>query len=179
MKQTALAVMLLLAAGTANADNEASKWLVGGSLSYSEYERDDGIVDDGGVGFKVHAQYRVNSWAGIEGAYYISPDFKGNASTGNTESETSLEGLTLDAIVYLPSPVEEMEFFLKGGYFNFDVDLQESGSTLDSGSEDGLKLGLGAAIRTGDNIDVRAEFDWYDTSSVELRTISIGVAYHF
>ena len=180
MKQTAIAVMLLMVACTANAETEASQWRVGGSLSYSEYERDDGEVDDSGIGFKVHGQYRLNSWAGIEGAYYISPDFKGNTTqTSGGETETSYKGITVDGIVYLPAPIEEMDIFLKGGYFNFDSELEGDSGIVGSGSEDGPKLGLGAGILTDNDIGIRVDFDWYDTSGAELWTIGIGAEYRF
>lgn len=182
MKRTVLAAMLLLAACNVLADNEAAEWRIGASLSYSEYERDDNLIDDASTGFKAHAQYRFNQWAGVEGGFYVSPDFKDDVAptSGGGEAETSFQGITLNGIAYLPSPIESVDLFLKGGYFNFfDADLEVDGVTTDSGDEDGLTLGLGASLDTEDGIGIRVEFDWYDTKGADLWTIGIGAEYRF
>lgn len=174
--------MLLLVACSANAANEGAEWRIGGSISFSDYERDDALVDDSSTGIKAHAQYRFNSWVGVEGAFYVSSDFKDDAvpASGGGETETSFQGVTLDALAYLPSPSERIDFFLKGGYFDFfDTDLKVDGVTTDTGSDDGLKLGAGSAIQATDDIGIRVEFDWYDVSGADLWTIGIGAEYRF
>ncbi|MDP6416966.1 MAG: hypothetical protein QGG54_18320, partial [Gammaproteobacteria bacterium] len=106
MKLTAMAAMLLLFTGSVIADDNAHKWSVGGSLSYSDYETDEGSISDGAAGFKAHAQYRLKTWASLEGAFYISPDFKGDLTPDKAggETETSFQGITFHGIAYLPSP---------------------------------------------------------------------------
>ncbi|MFQ5635059.1 MAG: porin family protein [Gammaproteobacteria bacterium] len=182
MKYTAMAAMLLMFACGALADDETAGWRVGGSLSFSDFERDDRVISDGGTGFKGFAQYRFNSWFGVEGDFYVSPEFQGDAAlvSAGGEVETSYRGVSLNAIGYLPSPVERMDFYLKGGYFKFfDVNLAVDGANVDSGSEDGLALGIGTSIEARDNLGVRIEFDWYDVSGAELWTIDIGAEYRF
>ncbi len=175
--------MLLFVACGVNADNnEAAEWRVGGSLAYSEYERDDSLVDDSTTGFKVHAQYRFNSWIGVEGAYFDSPEFKGDATplVSGGETETSFLGVIVDGIVYLPSPAERMDLFLKAGYFSFfDAKVTTDGVETDSGSEDGLTFGVGSAFQATDEIGIRVEFDWYGVSQADLWTIGIGAEYRF
>jgi len=179
MKQTAIAAMMLLIACSANAENDDAEWRIGGSLSFSDYQRDDNIVEDAAIGFKAHAQYRFNSWIGVEGAFYVSPNFEGQASSG-AETETSFTGVVLDAIGYLPSPIEEADLYLKAGYFNFyDVNLTGNGGTIDSGSDDGLKFGAGTALRVYENVGIRIEFDWYNITGAELWTVGIGAEYRF
>ena len=182
MKLAAIAVLGLLFAANATADDELQKWRIGASLSYSDYETNDGSVSDSGMGIKAHAQYLINEWLGVEGAFYVSPEFKGiediNVSGG--ETETTYQGVTLHAAGYLPSPSERIDLFLKGGYFNFyDVNLKVDGSSVDSGSDDGLTLGFGTAFDAGNDIGVRVEFDWYDTSGADLWSIGIGAEYRF
>jgi len=187
MKLTAIAAMLLLVAGNATADDEFTKWRVGGGLAYSDYQAEfSGVnINDGGSGFKAYAQYRLKPWIGIEGAYYDSPEFWGDTTPHQQggEVETSYDGLTLHLIGYLPSFSERMDFFLKGGYFKFDTELTQfetAGNTTNTGSTDGFAIGIGSAIDAGDNIGIRAEFDWYDTSGeVDLWTITIGAEYRF
>jgi len=182
MKQTAIAALLLLIACSAYADNEAAEWRVRGSLSYSDYERDDNLIKDASTGFKGFAQYRFNSWVGVEGAFYVSPDFKDDTDPvkAGGEAETSYQGVTLQGIGYIPSPVDAMDFFVKGGYFNFfDINLKVDGVTTDSSSDDGLTFGFGTSIEATDNIGVRVEYDWYDLTGAELWTISVGAEYRF
>jgi len=182
MKQTAIAVLLLLVTCSANADNEAAEWRIGGSLVYSDYQRNDGLVEDSGAGFKAHAQYRFNSWIGVEGGFFVSPEFKDDSTpvASGGETETTYQGVTLHGIAYIPSPVEAMDFYVKGGYFNFfDVNLKVDGVTPDTGNEDGLAFGLGTSVQAADNIGLRVEFDWYDVSDADLWTIGVGAEYRF
>ena len=182
MKQTATAVMILFFACGANAENEYAEWRLGGSISYSDYERDDGTVSDGGIGIKISQQYRFNKWVGLEAAFYDSPEFKDDFTPDEPggESETSYQGLTFHGIGYLPSPHEKIDFFLKGGYFYFfNVDLVVDGITVDDTTEDGLSLGAGAAFQATDKVGLRVEFDWYDVSGADLWTLGIGAEYRF
>jgi len=174
--------MLLLVACGANADNEDAEWRLGGTLAYSDYERDDGFVSDSGVGFKIFQQYRFNSWFGIEGAFYDSPVFKGDftPNTAGGESETTFQGVTLDGILYLPLQVEKIDFFLKGGYFYFfNTELKVDGIKTDTSREDGYTFGGGVAFQAADKVGLRVEYDWYHVSGADLWTIGIGAEYRF
>jgi opacity protein-like surface antigen len=186
MKKTAIAALLLLAACSATAADDAadnaSEWRIGASLAYSNYERSDGLVDNDGVGAEFFAQYRFNSWLGAEGAYYVSPEFTGDSDpiAAGGETETSFQGVSLNAIGYLPLPGDRIDFFLKAGYFSFfDVNLKVDGASVDTSSDDGLALGVGFSVGATDNIGLRAEFDWYDVSGADLYTVDIGVEYRF
>jgi hypothetical protein len=184
MKLTAIAAMLLLVAGNATADDELAKWRVGASLTYDDYEGEfaEGTVSDGGTGFKAYAQYRASSWLGLEGAFYVSPEFKDDFTPNDQggEVEVSYQGFTFEAIGYLPSFSERMDFFVKAGYFNFyDFTAEVVDGSSSSGGADGLALGLGTAIDAGENLGIRLEFDWYDTPDAELWSIGIGAEYRF
>lgn len=182
MKQTAIAALFLMLACSANAEDPSYKWSLGGSISYSDYERDDKLVNDSGAGIKIHEQYRINRWIGLEGAFYDSPEFKDDFTpdTPGDESETTYQGVTAHGVIYLPSPAEKIDFFLKGGYFYFfNVELKIDGIKTDDTTEDGLSLGFGTAIEANENIGLRVEFDWYDVSSADLWTIGIGAEYRF
>jgi len=184
MKETAIAALLLLVAcGTAYADeNDAAQWRIGGSLSYSDYGRNDIQLADANTGFKFHAQYRFNSWIGAEGAFYVSPDFKDDIdpSMAGGETETSYQGFTLHGIAYLPSPAETVDIFVKGGYYNFfDVNLKVDGVTADTSSDDGLAFGFGTSFEAAEHLGLRVEYDWYDLSNADLWTIGVGAEYRF
>jgi len=182
MKQIAMAAMLLLIACGANADDEAAEWRFGGTIAYSDYDRNDGFVNDTGTGFKIFQQYRFNSWIGVEGAFYDSPEFKGDftPNVAGGESETTFQGFTLAGIAYLPSPADTIDFFLKGGYYYFfNTELKVDGIKTDSYTEDGLTLGAGTAFQVTDNVGLRVELDWYDVSGADLWTVGIGAEYRF
>jgi opacity protein-like surface antigen len=181
MKKTAIAALLLLIACSASAADDAAEWRIGASVAYSEYKRDDGLVNDGSAGFEFFAQYRFNSWLGLEGGFYVSPDFQGDADpiAAGGETETSFQGVTLNAIGYLPLPADDIDFYLKAGYFNFSTNLQVDGVTTDTGTDDGLALGGGISVAATDRIGLRLEFDWYDVSGADLYTVDIGLEYRF
>ena len=182
MKRTAIAAIFLLIACVANADNEAAGWRVGGALAYGDFKRDDGLIDDTSVGFKIFAQYRFNTWLGAEGAYYNSSDFSQDTTPQAVggEADTAFKGFSFNAIGYVPLPGDRFDLFLKAGYFDFtNVKLKVDGITTETGSEDGLTLGFGAAIRATDVIGIRVEFDWYDVNAADLWTFNMGAEYRF
>jgi opacity protein-like surface antigen len=182
MRQTAIAAILLMLAGASNAADDVTQWRIGGSVDYSDYERDDGQIKDSGTGFKFFAQYRFNSWFGAEGAFYVSPDFSGDVTplSGGGETDTSYQGLTLHGVGYVPFPGDRFDVFLKAGYYNFfDVKLQIDGQTTDTSSEDGLALGIGSSVQATDKVGVRVEVDWYDVGGAELWTVGLGLEYRF
>jgi len=182
MKRIAITAVLILVACGASADNEDAEWRVGASLAFSDYERDDGTVDNDGMGFELFAQYRFNSWIGLEGSYYVSPEFKGDADpvASGGETETTYQGFALNGIGYLPLPSDRLDLFVKAGYFNFfDVNIKTDGQTTDTSSDDGLALGAGLSVGATENIGIRVEVDWYDVAGAELWTVDIGLEYRF
>ncbi len=182
MKRTAIAAILFLTAGIATAQSDAAGWRIGAALAYGEFERTDGLIDDSSVGFKLFAQYRFNSWIGAEGAYYNSSDFSGDTTPGAVggEADTSYKGWSLSGVGYIPLPGDRLDLFLKAGYVDFtNIKLKIDGVELNSRSEDGLTLGLGASILATDVIGIRAEFDWYDTNGADLWTFNLGAEYRF
>lgn len=182
MKRTAIAALFFLMACVAHADNEAAGWRVGGGLAYGDFKRDDGLIDDSTMGYKLFAQYRFNSWIGAEGAYYDSGDFSGDTTFGAEGGEADIfyHGFSIDAIGYIPVPSDRVDLFLKAGYVAFtNVELTVDGNDAGSTDEDGLTYGLGISIRATDKVGIRVEFDWYDTNAAELWSINIGAEYRF
>lgn len=182
MTRVTVAVILVSISFGAYADEKFAEWRLGGSLVYSDYQRDDGVIEDAGTGFKIFAEYRFNRWFAVEGNFFSSPDFEGDADpvAAGGEAETSMQGAILSGIAFLPSPVERIDFFAKAGYFNFfDLNLKVDGNATDTGSADGLTLGAGLAVRATESIGIRLEFDWYDLPGAELWTVGLGAEYRF
>ena len=182
MKQiTIVATCLVIAfiAADVGAQDTVSGWQIGGSVVTSEFERDDGLIDNNSFGFKLHTQYRFNSWLGLEGAWYNSGEFSTDALTPQEEVDITYQGVQIQGLVYIPFPVEKLDFFVKGGYFNFDVDSTIAGDNSGSGSDSGAVLGTGFSLGITDSLHIRTEFDWYDTADAELWTVGLGLEYHF
>ncbi|MGI9342161.1 MAG: porin family protein, partial [Gammaproteobacteria bacterium] len=178
MKRIGAAAILLLVFSSASADNGDAEWRVGGSLAFSDYKRDDNSVDNNGMGLELFAQYRFNSWVGVEGSYYVSPEFEGDATptVAGGETETTYQGVALNGIGYLPIRAERLDLFVKAGYFNFfDVNIKTDGVVSDTSSDDGLALGAGFSVRATEQIGFRVELDWYDVTGAELWTADIGI----
>ncbi len=183
MKRTIRAASCLIFAAVAcnaYAHDGDTGWRVGGSAVISELKRDDNLVDDSGFGVKLHGQYRFNSWFGIEGTYFNSGEASSNASSAaGSNVELVYKGITFQGIGYIPTPMEELDLYLKAGFYDFDVDLTIDGVDGGEGSDSGAVLGAGGSIHLNENLHFRTEFDWYDVSGAELWTVSVGLEYHF
>lgn len=178
---TAAGVLAIaLIAANASAHDGDSGWRVGGSAIISQLKRDDNLVDDSGFGVKLHGQYRFNSWFGIEGGYFNSGEASSNASSASgSDVELVYKGIAFQGIGYIPSPMEEVDLYLKAGFYDFDVDLTIDGVDGGEGSDSGAVLGAGGSVHLTEQLHFRTEFDWYDVSGAELWTVSVGVEYHF
>lgn len=188
MKQFAIAAALVLFASTGyaggheQAGNAASDsgWRIYAGAAFSDYDGDTTGVDDSTVGLKLGAQYRFNSWFGLEGAYTNSGDFEQDitANTPGGNTEISFRGLSVWGIGYLPL-VEDIDVYGKIGYFDFDTDLATDGFISQSAHTDGLALGVGATINIDDNLGIKADFDWYDAEEADLWAVILGLEYRF
>ena len=180
MKRITIVLMGLLTACVANADEERAGWQIGFAGATSQFERDDKVVDDSGVGLKLFTQYRMNAWFGLEGAYFVSGDFSSSQSTGLSSTvDFSYRGPIIQGVGYIPLSMEEVDIYVKAGLFDFRLDLDVDGAPSGSGSDTGAVLGIGTAVTITDRFRVRGEFDWYDVEAADLWTISLGLQYHF
>lgn len=178
---SALWLVLAIAAVNAHAhEGDDPGWRIGGSAVTSQFERDDGLIDDGQLGFKLFGQYKFNSWLGLEGAYYNSGEFSSSAtSAGGSKFELLYQGALGQFLLYVPLPWEPVEFFLKGGYFAFNVDSTIDGSNAGKGTDNGAVVGTGISIHVAEQMHFRTAFDWYDSDGAELWSVELGLAYTF
>lgn len=188
MKPFAMAAIFLMVAFSAQGADDGG-WRIGAHAAFSDFEGDPTFpVDDSTVGFKLTGQYKFTSWLGLEGAYFNSADFEEDLDPGSStgEVELSLKGFSIAGVGYIPIPSEEIEIFVKLGYYDFDVDLTGSdligpGSdvTVSLGHDDGLTAGAGAAISIAEDFAIRADFDWYDIENSDMWSVGLGVEYRF
>lgn len=188
MKRTALAGLLALASIAAVA-HEVPGWRIGGAASFTDFQGDDsitpslgqGFIDDNSVGLKVYAQYQFNDWFGLEGAYHDLGTFKDLSLNSAAPGDLKLkfDGFSIDGLLYLPVPGEEIRPYVKVGYFNFDDELSLDGAVTSSASETGLTAGAGVMVPLTDRFGIRADADWFDTDVGDLWSLNLGLEYFF
>jgi len=175
-----ICAVIAMIACDASADDSPSGWLVGGSAVTGWLKRDDDTIDDTSMGFKFFGQYRFNSWLGLEGAYYNSGNFSSSATSAGGESFDLLyQGFTLEGVAYIPLRWEQVDLYVRGGYFTFRVDSTLNGSNSGNGSDTGAVLGAGFGVGITERLSFRTAFDWYDADKADLRTVELGLEYHF
>jgi len=187
MKRLIIAAALMLVACAANADDER-KFIAGVAASFSDYEGDPSYpVNDSGLGMQFFAQARVNSWFGLEGAYYNSGDFTRDIDPANNGVvDISLRGLNISAIGYIPifpNAENDMEFFGKLGLYDYDIDTTtQNGASRVPGSlghETGLLAGAGIILHISDGIGIRTDVNYYDIDNADLWSLNMGVQITF
>lgn len=186
MKRIVFATMALaFVAFSAQADDDddaaGGMWRVGGGAAFSDYEDDDGLIDDNQVGFALFAGYQFNKWIGVEGGYLNTGDFEGRIGSGSSQQklELSFRGFHIAGVLYAPIGQDDIDLYAKLGFFDFDADLSSAGTIDSSGHQDGAMAGAGATINIADQFGIRAEFDYFDTEDSDFWTVILGLEYQF
>lgn len=159
MKAGGLAVLLLLVASAAHADDPRTGFYIGAGVGTATLELEDSnsTVDFDGddTGFKLAAGYRFLKWIAVEAAYedYGQPedDVLGLRLRGEFNS------FSVSALGLLP--LGDFDLFARGGIARWDGSLTAVPFGVDV-SEDNTDplFGLGAQYRFG-QLAVRLEYD--------------------
>jgi opacity protein-like surface antigen len=194
MKRIIMATALLMVAFAAGAQEEHPRFRFGATASFSDYSGDSSFpVNDSALGLQLFAQAQVNSWFGVEGAYFASGGFETNLAPTTTncelqdycDVELSMNGFSLVGVFYLPigGDDSEIDLYGKAGAYDFDIDITQTiGATRAKGSlghSTGFTLGAGALINISENWGVRTEFDYFDIDNADLWTLGMGLEYRF
>lgn len=193
MKPFVLLGLLTLTSLAAQAADGVMQPRVGAALAIGTFSGDNsppGVlssnVDDKAVGFKIYGQYPVNKWLAVEGAYHDTSNFKSKQSLADLppgdpggQYALSLNGWSLQGLVYIPVPVEDLQAYVKGGYYAFSDEIALNGENIGSSSERGVVLGGGLLLKLGRNLGVRTDFDWFDAKVGDLSSINFGIEYFF
>jgi uncharacterized protein with beta-barrel porin domain len=142
---------------------------------------EDKFIDDNSVGFKFYAQYQFNDWFGVEGAYHHTGEFKDESpnEVPPQSLKLSLDGFSIQGLLFAPLSTEDIHVYGKAGYFNFDDELSVATATSSTSAEGGLVLGAGVVLDISDHLGVRAEYEWFDIDVGDLWTMNLGVQYAF
>jgi hypothetical protein len=185
---TTIGLLALLAAPT-HAEHAVPGLRAGIAAAFGNFDGADvpdetlgsGFIDDNTVGFKAHAQYQFNDWFALEGAYHTTSDFEEQEPNELPAEELSLSftGFSFQAVGYLPWRSEDVQGYVKVGYFDFDDELSTATATTSTSAERGLAAGGGMVIEISERIGVRGDFDWFDMDVGDLWSINLGFEYYF
>jgi hypothetical protein len=137
-------------------------------LTDNVFPDDDFDGDD--TAFKLIAGIRPLDWLGVEAAYVNFGEPEDTVSDQRLKADG--DGISAFAVGFLATgPVD---LFAKAGLISWDSKI--SGSFDDDGTD--LAYGAGAQFRLL-GLSIRAEYEKFDISDVDLDMISIGLTYTF
>jgi hypothetical protein len=137
-------------------------------LTNNTFADDDFNGDD--LAYKLIAGIRPLDWLGVEAAYVNFG--KPEDTVVGTKLKADGDGISAFAVGFLATgPVD---LFAKVGLISWDSKI--SGSFDQDGTD--LAYGVGAQFRVL-SLSVRAEYEKFDISDVDLDMVSVGVTYTF
>ena len=177
MRKAILFAAVLLALPVLPAVAAANGFYLGGSIGQANLKIDDlsdGIstadFDADDTAFKLIAGMRPLDWLGIEAAYVNFGEPEDTVLGQKLKADG--DGISAFAVGFLPTgPVD---LFAKVGLISWDSKI---GGTFDDDGTD-LAYGVGAQFRVL-GLSIRAEYEKYDISDVDLDMISVGLTYTF
>lgn len=148
-----------------------------------------GNVDGKDGAFKLFGGYQFNRNVALEAAFVDLGDvsYSGNFTgtpplTGPvTGGRVQNSGLNLSAVGVLPLG-QKFVLFAKAGMFLWYSEATDvTGGLATFSEEDGsdLSLGLGASVALGQRVSLRAEWERFDMSGVDVDLVTVGVAFRF
>jgi hypothetical protein len=150
---------------------------LGGSIGQANLKIDDlsnGIstadFDADDMAWKLIAGIRPLDWLGVEAAYVNFGEPEDTVLGQKLQAEG--DGISAFAVGFLPTgPVD---LYAKLGLISWDSKI--SGTFDDDGTD--LAYGVGAQFRVL-GLSIRAEYEKFDVSDVDLDMISVGLTYTF
>lgn len=189
MQRTALLGLLALVSFSAQAGQDVPTLRAGVAASFGEFQGTDvpdaalgdKFIDDNSVGFKLYGQYQFDKWFGVEGAYHYSGDFEDKSKIASLPGKLKLSfsGFSAQGLLFVPMPSEDVQAFVKAGFYDFDDELSLDGSNLSSSKERGLVAGAGASIEVSEHLAIRADLDWFDAKAGDLLAMNLGLQWSF
>lgn len=177
-----LAMLGLLAGASAYAETGPG-FYAGVGIGQASIKIDEVDFDANDTAFKVFGGYSLNKNFAVEVAYFDGGapsenyDF-GFGISGSVDVEVT--GLNLSVVGSIPL-TEQFGLFAKVGYASYDAKITASAegeSASESGSDEDLSYGLGAAFNFG-KFEVRGEYEAIDISDGNFNTLSVSGLYRF
>ncbi|HKQ13987.1 MAG TPA: outer membrane beta-barrel protein [Steroidobacteraceae bacterium] len=177
MRKAILFAAALLALPVVPAVAADNGFYLGGSIGQANLKVDDlsnGIstadFDGDDMAWKLIAGFRPLDWLGLEASYVNFGEPEDTVLGEKLKAEG--DGITAFAVGFLP--VGPVDLYAKVGLISWDSKI--SGDFSDDGTD--LAYGVGAQFRVL-SLSIRAEYEKFDVSNVDLDMISVGVTYTF
>lgn len=201
--------MALATLGSPMVSAEDNGWYLGGSLGQARADIDNaeissellepGVIartldeDNRDTGFKVFAGYQFNPYFSLEGGYFDLGEFEFNAATvppGTLDGSTSVGGINLDVVGYLPFN-KKLSAFARLGANYAEVESVFTGTDAAtnanfSTSERNVnpKFGLGLQYAFNERLALRIEAERYRIKDAidnngDVDFLSAGLVYRF
>ena len=149
-----------------------------------------GLIDPGGRvdgkdgAFKLFGGYQLNPNFALEAAFVdlgdvsYSGSFAGAPVTGGRIQNS---GLNLSAVGVVPLGQSFVLFGKVGMFLWYSEATDVTGGFAFRSEEDGadLSLGLGASVVVGPRVSLRAEWERFDMSNVDVDLVTLGFAFRF
>jgi OOP family OmpA-OmpF porin len=152
-----------------------------------------GLIDPGGRvdgkdgAFKLFGGYQFNPNFALEAALVDLGDvsysgfFTGSPGGTVTGGRIQNSGLNLSAVGVVPLGPKFVLFGKAGIFMWYSEATDVTGGFAFRSEEDGadLSIGLGASVAIGQRVSLRAEWERFDMSNVDVDLVTLGFAYRF
>lgn len=140
--------------------------------------------DDSSTGWRAFGGYRFNQYFGYEIGYAdlgkVTQTFAGFAPT-------TFESTAIDVVLLVALPVgQDFSFFIKGGFFRWDIDVKSPGAATTSANGADQTYGFGMHYNFTRNFALRLEYQkYYDIGDVNttgrsnIEVTSAGLVFKF
>lgn len=146
-----------------------------------------GQVDGKDGAFKLFGGYQFSPNFALEAALVDLGDmsysgfFSGTPSGQVTGGRVQNSGLNLSAVGVVPLGQSFVLFGKVGMFMWYSEATDVTGGFATRSEEDGadLSVGLGASVAIGRKVSLRAEWERFDMSNVDVDLVTLGFAYRF
>lgn len=156
-------------------------WYAGLGVGQSKYR--DFSADSANTrseGWKVYGGYQFNKYLGLEGGYVNLNDM--TAVTGTVRTNIATEAWALGAVLNYPV-TDKISLMGKFGYayMQGDTRTKDGVNPTVRTSQDGYEpnYGVGVSYKLFSNLDLRAEWERFDRSNMDIDLITAGAVIKF
>ena len=155
-------------------------WYGGFNFGQSKYSDANDTANSRTEGWKVYGGYQLNKYLGIEGGYANLNDMTDTVGAVTTNMDT--DAWTLGAVVSYPL-TEKLSVMgkLGGAYMLRDINIKDGANLTVRAGDDSYQpnYGVGLSYALLDFLDVRAEWERFDTDDSNIDLMTAGVVMEF
>lgn len=130
--------------------------------------------------WKAYAGYQINKYVALEGGYVNLNDM--TAVTGSTRTNIATDGWTLGVLLSYPITDKfAVTGKIGGAYLLADVNKKTGAGLVVRSGDDSYEPNYGVGVRYAllDNLDLRAEWERFDRSNMNIDFLNAGLAVKF